>query len=265
MSPIAGVLAKLESVKKSIRSIGGKQIFSASVRTEMHALAEAYFASVRVRFSPSNQGPEVERADHVFRDLHALSRKRASKRKCLTLLTEGKSLLVRLEGFALAQAANRSTGSRTASDDLIISTLRDICPSGALAYLQALDDMEAHERHSWRGPATDLRESLRETLDVLAPDPDVEATAGYKLEPDAKRPTMKQKVRFILRNRGVASGQMTTPDSAVQGVEDMLGGLTRSVYTRSSVSTHTPTTRAEVLRIHAWVRLVLCELLELPV
>jgi hypothetical protein len=88
---------------------------------------------------------------------------------------------------------------------------------------------------------------------------------GYKLEPDAKRPTMKQKVRYILRKRGFGSGQLAASESAVEGVEGIVGGLVRSVYTRSSVSTHTATERSEVNRIHAWVRLVLCELLELPI
>ena len=90
------------------------------------------------------------------------------------------------------------------------------------------------------------------------------ASAGFKLEGDAKRPTMKQKVRYVLKNRGVPSGAMGTPESAVVGVEEFVGGLTRSVYTRSSVSAHTATTRAEASRILAWVRLVICELLEIP-
>ena len=50
----------------------------------------------------------------------------------------------------------------------------------------------------------------------------------------------------------------------VESVDDMVSGITRSVYTRSNVSTHTPTNREEVVRLHAWVRLILCELLALP-
>jgi hypothetical protein len=57
---------------------------------------------------------------------------------------------------------------------------------------------------------------------------------------------------------------MAVPENAVQGVEDILGGITRSVYNRSSISTHTPTDKKEVVRVHAWVRLVLCDLLEVP-
>lgn len=57
---------------------------------------------------------------------------------------------------------------------------------------------------------------------------------------------------------------MAAPESAVQGVEDILGGITRSVYNRTSISTHTATDKKEVVRVHAWVRLVLCDLLEVP-
>ena len=265
MSRVALVLAELEEARKAVRAVEGKQIFSKSVQDRLHALAGLYFANVGSQLSAPSKTQSATELEKIFSELHVLSRKHASKQKCLTLLKNAKGLLVTLEGAALAQAANRSAGARTATDDLIISTLIDVCQPAALAYRQALSDLASTDRDSWRGPATDLREALRETLDVLAPDNDVEGMPGYKPEQDAKRPTMKQKVRYILKSRGLVSGQIATPESALQGIEEMVGGLTRTVYTRSSVSTHTPTTRGEVLRVHSWVRLVLCELLELPV
>ena len=72
---------------------------------------------------------------------------------------------------------------------------------------------------------------------------------------------MKQKARFILRSRSTPGGQMQSLEDAVVGVEERISAITRSVYARSSVSTHTPTTQQEVIRIHRWVRLVLCDLL----
>jgi hypothetical protein len=113
------------------------------------------------------------------------------------------------------------------------------------------------KRESWRGPATDLREALRETLDVLAPDEGVTKEPGFKLEKDAHRPTMKQKVRYILKKRGTPHGAMAAPESAMEGIENILGGITRSVYNRTSISTHTATDKKEVIRVHAWVRLAL--------
>ena len=101
-------------------------------------------------------------------------------------------------------------------------------------------------------------------MDVLAPDHEVKNAPGFKLEKDTHGPTMKQKVRYILKNRGTPSGAMTAPETAVQGIEEIVGGLTRSVYTRSNISTHTATDKKEVVRVHAWVRLVFCDLLEVP-
>lgn len=231
----------------------------------MHALASRYFSEVRPAvFAVDGVEKDLAAADALFQDLHALSRKNPAKEKSLNLLKSAKALFVRLEGCTLGGVQAKAVGLRTSVDDLIIESLQDICPAAALSYTQALVDLQSENRSSYRGPATDLREALRETLDTLAPDEDVESTPGYKPEPDAKRPTMKQKVRFILRNRGFGSGQLATPESAVEGVEGMLGGVVRSVYTRSSVSTHTATTRKEVLRVLTWVRVVLGELLELP-
>src|SRR6266567_1527624 len=98
------------------------------------------------------------------------------------------------------------------------------------------------------------REALRETLDHLAPDNDVVSEKGCKLESGLPKPTMKQKVCFILRKRGIKKAALDNPAQAAQAVEDTVGGFVRSVYTRSSVSTHTPIDKREVLRIRDWVR-----------
>jgi hypothetical protein len=207
---------------------------------------------------------EAHSADEIFRELHSAARGKPRRAKVVDRLTKAKHLLVKLEGAAMTSAAAKSAGRRTATDQLIIDTLRDVCPNAAAAYSQALTDLGMNDRESWRGPATDLREALRETLDVLAPDAEVAKEPGFKLEKDAHRPTMKQKVRFILKKRDTPHGAMAAPESAVQGIEDILGGITRSVYNRTSISTHTATDKKEVVRVHAWVRLVLCDLLEVP-
>lgn len=149
------------------------------------------------------------------------------------------------------------------ADQRIIEHLRTRLPSAALSYQQAVHDLRAPKRHSWRGPATDLREALRETLDHLAPDTEVTAQEGFRLEEGAKGPTMRQKVRFVLRQRGVSKTAMQTPESAVDAVELTVGSFVRSVYTRSSISAHTPTDRMEVIRVRDWVRAALRELLNI--
>lgn len=262
MDKVATLLENVVQAAKTVRASPGTQIQSRSTKAELHKLATDYFDNVQAIAVQSQSISES--LDAIFHSLHAASRKNPSKSRCLILLKEAKQALVECEGLAISQSSRTQAGHRTSADELIVSSLNDICPSAALAYQQALLDFDQPTRLSWRGPATDLREALRETLDVLAPDKEVEGIPGYKAEPDAKRPTMKQKVRYILKTRGVASGAITTPETAVAGIEEIIGGLTRSIYNRSSVSTHTATDRSEVIRVHAWVRMVLCELLEVP-
>jgi hypothetical protein len=262
MSAVATLLVAVESVSRSVRAVTGTQVQSAGITTELHDLAKDYFSNVKSIAEQCNGGSEM--LDGIFQEVHAISRKKPSKKRCLELLKSAKKALVVCEGSAISQSSRQQAGNKAPVDELIIASLDEICPSASLAYQQALIDLSQDRRFSWRGPATDLREALRETLDILAPDKDVESSPGFKFESDAKCPTMKQKVRYILKNRGANSGSMAPPEHAVQGIESVIGTLTRSVYTRSSVSTHTPTDRPEVARVHAWVRLVLCELLEIP-
>jgi hypothetical protein len=164
----------------------------------------------------------------------------------------------------LASASSLSAGAvGDATDRRIIVIMQGLVPTAALAYEQALLDMAAGGRLSWRGPATDLREALRETLDHLAPDPEVTQQPGFKLESNASGPTMKQKVRYVLRRRGNQRAAVEASEAAVDSVESALGTFVRSVYTRSSVSTHTATGRDEVIRVRDFVRVALCELLEI--
>jgi hypothetical protein len=265
VQPISKLLPELAQAQREIRGLPGRQVDNAPIRERMHALAKQYFADVRpVIGNIEGLEEQLPAVDSIFTNLHQASRKRSSKERCLQLLASAKAKFVEIEGLALSRGAKRSAGSRTPTDDLIVESLQDICPSAAQSYLQALEDLGSETRLSYRGPATDLREALRETLDTLAPDKEVEAVPGYKPETEARRPTMKQKVRLVLRNRGLGASQLAAPESAVEGVEEILGGMVRSVYTRSNVSTHSATTRAEVVRLHAWVRLVMCELLEIP-
>jgi len=178
---------------------------------------------------------------------------------------------VRSASFDLEKRLLAAAGARRASplgdavDRLILDTLQSLVPSAALAYEQGMVDLSSASRLSWRGPATDFREALRETLDHLAPDDAVRAQTGYRPEPNTNGPTMKQKVRFVLRQRNKPKTAVQSTEAAVESVDGIVGGFVRSVYSRSSVSTHTPTNRDEVIRVRDFVKLALCELLEIRV
>jgi len=263
MTLISELLHAVDEARKSIRTVEGDQVQSKAMCGLLHNLAGFYYDPEFHNCLPA-QADEVARADQSFSQLHELSRRKPSKQKCLDALTEAKKSLVSIEGLALTAGAQRSAAIVEPIDSKVISTLDGVCPVAAASYRQGLADLAAVSRTSWRGSATEFREALRETLDTLAPDSEVQRVPGFKREPDTHGPTMKQKAKFILKRRGAKSAQVDHSVGVVESVEDMLGGITRSVYRRSSVSTHTPTDRAEVVRLHLWVRLLLCELLALP-
>src|SRR5262249_17552137 len=58
--------------------------------------------------------------------------------------------------------------------------------------------------------------------DHLAPNDAVVGGPGFKLEKDAATgPTMKQKVRHILRKRGIGKTAMQSPEAATQAVDEI--------------------------------------------
>lgn len=261
-----GLIEAVDAARKAVRGVKGTQIFSRAVKAAIGVLASDYFSTFRPAVAAAGaSAEELATADRLFRDLHVLSHKNPTKKRVVDVCKDARRALVALEGGRL-QRSNEPAGARISrSDELILASLREVCPSASAAYEQALRDLQGSERTSWRGPATDMRESLRETLDALAPDADVEKMPGYKLEENARRPTMRQKARYILKNRELADNQASLSATAVENVEEAVSAITRSVYVRSNVSTHSPTSRDEVARLHGWVRLVMCDLLSLPI
>lgn len=262
---VTSFISELEKQRRALNALNGGQVHSAKTRGALRALAERYFAEIRPTLvDPTEDKSHINAVNTAMQNLVELCHKRGMAASYVDLLRKAKGHLIHLDS-TLISAPPLGSGEqkeKTPADVRIITTLRALVPSAALSYEQALQDLAQPERLSWRGPATDLREALRETLDRLAPDDEVKAVPGYKDEPDARGPTMKQKVRFILRNRQTSKALAATTEDATKSVEEAIGSFVRSVYTRSSVSTHTPTEKNEVLRVLDLVRVVLCELLE---
>jgi len=255
---------RLEQARKDLNKVNSPQLNSQKRRNSLRALVEDYFNDIRPRLlGASEQDEDIRNVDALMQDLLVLCHRRGSVKLYKALLSKTRTGLIILDARIVASPSGGVDPQMdTAVDAMILQTLAQIVPSAALSYQQALQDLQAEQRFSWRGPATDLREALRETLDHLAPDVDVTAMPGYKQSPDANGPTMKQKVRFVLKNRGVNKALSAPAETATESVDSAIGTFVRSVYTRSSVSTHTPTDKAEVIRIRDFVRVVLCELLE---
>jgi hypothetical protein len=146
-------------------------------------------------------------------------------------------------------------------DEQIIAKLDVLVPSAALSYKQAVLDLKDNDRISFRGPALELREALREILDHLAPDDDVTAAPGYVQEKERIGPTMKQKVRFIMRKKGKRSSS-DAPEQAATAFEEAIAALTRAVYERSSKAAHAASERQTVIQLRRYVLAILHEITE---
>jgi len=256
--------ARLQTLDRELRQLNSIHVNREDLRAHAREAVDYYFRNVRDRLLVGGIGQQqLEPCDRLMHSVLEATHKRTPVVIYRTGLRELASQLLAFEKGALLLTAQAFPPGEDRVDRLIIETLSRLLPSAARSYEQAVHDLTATNRFSWRGPAADLRESLRETLDHLAPDGDVMAQAGFKLEKEATGPTMKQKVRFVLRSRGVSKGAMEAPEAAVEGVETVVGTFVRSVYTRSNISTHTPTDKNEVMRVRDWVRTALCELLEI--
>jgi hypothetical protein len=256
----------VNQLDREVKKTRTKQIYQESVRESARAVVDTYFRVTRPDFKRLSISDELlYPADGVVHSLLEATHRHSAVGTYKDAIKAVHVSLRELEKLALVHGGSpvTSTPKTDAVDGAIIGTLQKLLPSAACSYEQAIRDLSVSTRLSWRGPATDLRESLRETLDHLAPGANVTAQPGFKLEANTSGPTMKQKVRYILRQRGMSKGAMDTPESAVEAVDQAVGTFVRSVYSRSSISTHTPTDKNEVLRIRDWVRVVLAELLEL--
>lgn len=257
-SEVSSLIALLKKVK-------AKQVSQKKPLESAQSVVDDYFRNVRPTiFIDQNVHQEILDLDSLMQSLLEATHKKTTLTVYKSITGEIKKSLIKIEKLALLETSGvNNVQILNDSDSSIIQTLKMVCPSAALSYEQATIDMLSNERLSWRGPATDYREALREALDTLAPDSDVESAEGFKLEKNTNKPTMKQKAQYILKKRKQTRNAIKPVQDSIAIVEECVGSFVRSVYTRASISTHTPTNKAEVIRVRDQVRIVLCELLEI--
>jgi predicted ABC-type transport system involved in lysophospholipase L1 biosynthesis ATPase subunit len=257
---------QLDALRAALKRNPSLFIRVASLREQIRAIVQSYFRVVRPQLIDLEIPPTmVEQLDDINQSILSLSAKVNRTTSYTSRLNSLDDLRTDVSIAAEIRSASRgmaeATRLPTAAEASILATLEQIVPSTALSYKQVLLDLGDKQRISFRGTAAELREVLRELLDHLAPDEDVLKTVT--LEKDQKQPTMKQKAAFILKARGIGDTARKAPVDAVGIVEESVGSLARSVYTRGSLSTHVVTTRQEVLTIKAYTDAVLFDLLQI--
>jgi hypothetical protein len=189
---------------------------SVALRNETKHVAQIYFRSIRKLLQQFELNEFVEPLSVAFEALLVLSEGRNSTSSYKKHTKVIRKIIPRLTSQLEVQADGSGGGSpRSSETDLkIFQTLTNLLPSAAQSYQQALLDLADAKRLSFRGPAHELRESLREVLDHLAPDAEVVKAPGFKLEKDRTKPTMKQKVRFIFKARDRSTTESAAPEDA---------------------------------------------------
>jgi hypothetical protein len=233
-----------------------------ALRGETRAVAQQWFRQARPVLQDVLMDDQLAVLNSGLQSLLELSERpnlRSSYKRQIKLL---RKLMPKVSSYIEINSGVDKVVENTTEDARLIKTLEGLVPSAALSYRQAIIDLADDRRVSFRGPALELREALRGTLDHLAPDEDVMGEEGFKLEKDVRGPTMKQKVRFIMKARGQRRAA-TAPEQTATTIEEMVGTLTRSVYTIASIATHVGSERKSVIQIRRYVVAVLHDILEL--
>ncbi len=252
-------VTKLTSFVKAVRS---KLVPTEKVERIARSIADVYFGSIHSELQAVQHRAGL--ADEIEFVIGAILQLSSEPREKSAYLGQVKELRPYLQEAMIDVMKARGVRRLVLSDTErgILTTLEKMLPTTASSYEQVLQDIAAGKRVSWRGTGSELREVLREVMDHLAPDGDVMAAQGFKLELDLKRPTQRQKVRFILKARRRAVG---VAEASVDAFEEGIAKLARSTYERGSATTHATTDATEIRRLKNYVDALLVELLEVAV
>jgi hypothetical protein len=260
LDALTGHITALESAVNSGRS---KNVSASNAQPIARAIAKTYFESVRADLGAVQSRAElVEDIDFVVQAILQLATGTRERRAYIGQITELRPYLLEAT-VDLMKARGSPRLILSEMERAILATLTAMLPVTAASYEQALRDISQGGRVSWRGTATELRETLREVMDHLAPDDKVMAVAGFHLEQGLSRPSQKQKVRFILRARRSTSAAVAVAEASLGTVDEAVATLARSTYQRGSLSTHVGTSGQEIKNVKRYVDALLAELLEI--
>lgn len=266
---IGELISDVEALGASLRRGQAVNVNDQSSKDRAIGLAARYFNDIRPELvATSGETDTLLSHDELWQQLVRLAHGNNARRTYLKTIGTIRKQLSEFSIAALAkpilQAPDSGVGTSLSREEtLILRTLESLVPSAAASYRQGLTDLMGSERLSYRGTAAEFRESLRETLDHLAPDADVQAQTWYQPEEGQKKPTMKQKARYILISRDRNKTQRDSAEKMLALIEELSGEVMRAVYNRASLATHIHQSKGEVQQIKRYVDTVLFDLLEI--
>jgi hypothetical protein len=236
---------------------------SQPLKEETKRVAQQYFRRVRPLLAQYTLDDLTGPLSAALESLLELSEVRSLTTSYKRNTKAIRRLIPRITSQLELQGGSSSGYSNSQNDQKIIATLSALIPSAAQSYQQAIADLADPKRISFRGPAHELRECLREVLDHLAPDQEMLKSPGFKLEKERSKPTMKQKVRFIFRARDLSATESAAPEDAANTIDALIADITRSTYDHGSLAAHVSKDKRSVEQLKRYVDVIFHDLLEL--
>lgn len=159
-----------------------------------------------------------------------------------------------------AAAVVPARGPLSGRDAHILARLRRESSSLADSLEQALTDLNDQSRLSYMGPAGEVREVMRATVQMLAPDDQVRKQPWYVgIEQGGKRnPSQAERTRYAVQRRGGDRDQIKGHDDLI---DQLVAQITRQTYSTGSTALHSGTLQERVRKLTGWVFAILDEVL----
>ena len=257
------LIASIDQLVASIENSKAINVKSPTIKQAAITLAKSYFQECRDALEQSTPMERLRSVDETWQQLIRLAHGRSPRSSYVNCLASLKKSMTELNILAISKPRKTPLEAHRfpSNESVLIKTLESLVPSAAASYIQGILDLASPEKVSYRGCACEFREAFRETLDYLAPDEEVMKAQGYTPEKDRKTPTMKQKVRFILKSRGLNQTRSNVTEKSLELIESLHGDIARAIYDRASLATHVETTREEVFQLKRYVDTMLFDLL----
>ena len=259
------LIATIGQLIGDLKSSKAVNVDSGTFKERVIKAGKSYFEAFRPQLGRVVPVERISKVDEIWQQLIRLAHGRNRRTSYLKHLRAVRNEITEFNVLAISnlEQAREKTPEFSRTESTLIDTLRDLLPSAAQSYVQGILDLSSSTRVSYRGAACEFREAFREVLDHLAPDDAVTQSKGFSFEKGKTIPTMKQKVRFILKSRGLGQTQRQVVEKSVDLVEALSGDVARAIYDRASLSTHIETTRREVLQLKRYIDTMLFDLLEI--
>jgi hypothetical protein len=158
------------------------------------------------------------------------------------------------------QAVVPSRGPLSGREAAILARLRRESAPLANSMEQALSDLNDLNRLSYVGPAGEVREVMRATVQLMAPDHEIRKEPWYVgIEQGGKRnPSQAERTRYAVQQRRGSKEQVQDLDALI---DELVGQIGRRTYTVGSGAFHAGTDREAVWKLTGWVWALLDEVL----